>query len=121
MRDADVELFLGRLLQTGVLIAGAVVAIGGAIYLVHHGAAHPDNRVFHSEPVDLRTLTGILHDVRAGSGRGIIQFGLLLLIATPIARVAFSVYAFAREHDYRYVAITLIVLGLLLYSLFSSV
>jgi uncharacterized membrane protein len=48
-----------------------------------------------------------------------IQLGLLFLIATPVARVAFSVYAFMRERDKTYVIITLIVLAILLYSLFG--
>jgi uncharacterized membrane protein len=51
------------------------------------------------------------------AAKGIIQFGLLFLIATPIARVAFSVIAFALQRDRVYVSVTLIVLGLLLYSL----
>ncbi|PYT34851.1 MAG: DUF1634 domain-containing protein, partial [Acidobacteria bacterium] len=46
-------------------------------------------------------------------GRGIIQLGLLLLIATPIARVAYLVYAFARPGDRLYALIALIVLLLL--------
>jgi uncharacterized membrane protein len=45
------------------------------------------------------------------------QLGLLILIATPLARVAFSVAAFATEHDWTYVAVTLIVLAVLLYGL----
>jgi uncharacterized membrane protein len=55
-----------------------------------------------------------------GSGRGWIQLGLLLLIATPVARVAFSVYAFARQRDFLYVGVTLIVLTVLLFGLFSQ-
>ena len=53
-------------------------------------------------------------------GQAIIQFGLLLLIATPVARVAFSAVGFAIERDSMYVVITLIVLAILLYSLFGS-
>ena len=51
-------------------------------------------------------------------GRGIIQLGLLLLIATPVARVVFSVIGFVRQRDFVYVVLTLIVLAVLLYSLF---
>ena len=54
-------------------------------------------------------------------GRGIIQLGLLLLIATPVARVAFSIYGFAEERDGRYVTFTCIVFAILMYSLFASV
>ena len=49
--------------------------------------------------------------------RSLIQFGLLLLIATPIARVAFSVIAFAVERDRLYVAFTIVVLMVLVWSL----
>jgi uncharacterized membrane protein len=48
------------------------------------------------------------------------QLGLLLLIATPIVRVAFSAVAFALEGDKMYVLFTLLVLAVLLYSLFGS-
>jgi uncharacterized membrane protein len=51
---------------------------------------------------------------------GLIQLGLLLLIATPVARVVFSVAGFAIERDWMYVVITLLVLLTLLYSLASS-
>jgi uncharacterized membrane protein len=47
-----------------------------------------------------------------------VQLGVLLLIATPVARVAFSALAFARQRDYTYVALTLFVLAVLLCSLF---
>jgi uncharacterized membrane protein len=76
--------------------------------------------VFHREPDNLTSTTAILHGALGMSGRAIIQLGLLLLIATPVARVLFSAIAFALERDYLYVLITLIVLGILLYSLFES-
>jgi uncharacterized membrane protein len=50
----------------------------------------------------------------------LIQLGLLLLIATPIARVGCSIVGFAIERDRMYVAFTLIVLAILLYSLLGS-
>ncbi len=115
--DTATELFLGHLLRTGVIIAGSVVLAGAAIYLIRHGLQSPDYHAFRGEPADLRTIRGIVGEMVHLRGRGVIQFGLLLLIATPIARVAFSVYAFARERDFRYVLITLLVLGLLLFSL----
>jgi uncharacterized membrane protein len=65
-------------------------------------------------------VSAILHGALGMSGRAIIQLGLLLLIATPVARVLFSAIAFAIEHDYMYVFITLVVLAILLYSLFGA-
>ena len=118
--DQYVEELIGNLLQTGVTLASAVVLLGGSIYLVRHGLAAPQYHVFMGEPSDLRTMAGIVRDALTLRGRGIIQLGLLLLIATPIARVAFSVAAFAVQRDRLYVAITLIVLAILLYSVTSG-
>jgi uncharacterized membrane protein len=114
------DAIIGNLLRTGVTLAAALVLIGGLIYLFRHGAERPGYAVFRGEPADLRTLTGILHDVRSLRGRGIIQLGLLVLIATPVARVAFLAFAFARQRDMLYTAVALIVLALLAFSLFGQ-
>jgi uncharacterized membrane protein len=111
------DLIVGNLLRVGVALSGAIVLVGGLIYLVRHGAEAPGYHVFRGEPADLRTLGGIFRDAVALRGRGIIQLGLLLLIATPVARVAYLVYAFARQRDRLYAAIALIVLVLLAYGL----
>jgi uncharacterized membrane protein len=115
--DEQVEQIVGHLLRAGVMAAAAVVVVGGILYLIRYGTAVPDYRVFHSEPSDLRSLSGIVRDALAGRRRGLIQMGLLLLITTPVARVAFSVFAFAQQRDRTYVLVTLIVLALLMYSL----
>jgi uncharacterized membrane protein len=101
----------------GVTLAAAVVLFGGSIYLVRHGRTAPQYRVFRGEPADLRTISGIVKEALVFQGRGLIQLGLLLLIATPVARVAFSVAAFAIQRDRLYVVVTLIVLAVLVYSL----
>ena len=86
----------------------------------HFGENPADYRVFRGEPSDFRTISGVIQSVISGRGRGLIQLGLLLLIATPIARVAFSIVGFALERDRMYVVFTLIVLAILLYSLLGS-
>jgi len=111
----------GNLLRVGVTIAATVVLAGAVIYLLRHGGESPHYRVFHGEPSDLRTVTGIWRMTLTGHGRGLIQLGLLLLIATPIARVAYSLADFARRRDRLYVVVTLIVLAVLLYSLLGKV
>jgi uncharacterized membrane protein len=115
--DEKVETMMGNLLRAGVLLAATVILLGGLIYLVRHGTAQPNYQIFRGEPADLKTLRGIWDDALSFRGRGIIQLGLLLLILTPVARVVFSVYAFARQQDWIYVTFTLIVLALLLYGL----
>ena len=118
--DERVEGVIGNLLRWGVILAAAVVLAGGAIHLFRYGATISDYRVFHGEPSDLRNVSGILKGAFSWNSRGLIQFGLLLLIATPVARVAFSVVAFALQKDRTYVVVTLIVLGVLLYSLMRA-
>jgi len=115
--DQQVEQTIGNLLRFGLIIATAVVLVGAVIYLLRHGSEPPQYSVFHGEPADLRGINGILHDAAELSGRGLIQLGLLLLLATPVARVAFSIAAFALQRDHLYVVVTLIVMGVLLYSI----
>jgi uncharacterized membrane protein len=115
--DEKVQTNMGNMLRVGVVAAGTVILLGGLLYLVRHGTAKPSYQMFRGEPVDLRSLRGIWGDAVSFRGRGIIQLGLLILIATPIARVVFSVFAFARQRDWIYVSFTLMVLGLLIYSL----
>jgi uncharacterized membrane protein len=118
--DQRVDEIIGNLLRAGVILAAAVVLLGGVLYLAQHSSTLPDYRVFRGEPAYLRGVPGIVTDARALDGRGLIQLGLLLLLATPIARVAFSVLAFALQRDRTYVVVTVIVLVVLLYSLGSA-
>ena len=117
LTDEQMDRIISILLRSGVLISALVVLGGGILYLIRYGAAFPQYGVFRGEPADLRSLSGIVKDVVSFHSRGIIQFGLLLLVATPVARVTFSIFAFALQRDRAYVIITLIVLGVLLYSL----
>ena len=114
------DVIVGNLLRVGVALSGAIVFAGGLVYLVRHGTEAPDYRVFRGEPVDLVTIGGIFREAVGFRGRGIIQLGLLLLIATPVARVAYLVYAFARQGDRLYSVIALIVLVLLAYGLMGG-
>lgn len=115
--DTRVEQLMGNLLRAGVLLAAAIVLIAGVLYLVRHPGQEPDHHLFHGEPKALTSVGSVIALALTGNARGLIQLGLLVLIATPIARVLFSVYAFARQRDYLYVGITLVVLTLLVYSL----
>jgi uncharacterized membrane protein len=118
--DQRFEELIANLLRTGVALSATVVLIGAVLYLARYGFTPANYRVFHGEPAELRSVHGILGYAVHLHGRGIIQMGLLVLIATPVARVAFSVFGFARERDRMYVGFTLVVLVVLLYSLFGS-
>jgi len=118
--DRKVEDLVGNLLRAGVLLSAFVVFCGGSVYLARHGNEPSGYRVFRGEPNDLRTIPGVLRETFSLQGRGIIQLGLLLLIATPVARVALAILGFAAERDRMYVGFATIVLVILLYSLFGS-
>lgn len=115
--DEKVEGIIGVLLRTGVLSAAFVVLVGALCYMAHYGGATPEYHVFRGEPTQLRSVTGVAGSAFGGSCRGVIQLGLLMLIATPIARVLFSVFAFGLQRDWTYVVVTLIVFSVLVYSL----
>jgi uncharacterized membrane protein len=116
-RDEAVEQLLGNLLRAGVVLAAVVTAVGGILYLAQYGGMPAGHRVFAGEPAELRSVRDIIAGALALRSRSVIQLGLLLLIATPIARVAFALLAFARQRDGSYVLISALVLGLLLFSL----
>ncbi|CAL1516415.1 DUF1634 domain-containing protein [Chitinophaga sp. MM2321] len=115
--DKDIQQLIGWQLRIGVIVSSVVVSIGGIIYLYRHGHEQPAYGTFTGVREGLNNLPGILHGVMAGQGRDIIQLGVVLLIATPIIRILFSVIAFLIEKDYLYVVITLIVLGVITLSM----
>ena len=116
----QVEQRIGTLLRVGVALAAAIVALGAAVYLAHHGAELPEYHVFRGEPAALRSVGGIFARAFDLRGTGLIQLGLLVLMATPVARVVLALFAFARQRDRLYVAVALFVLAVLLYSIAGS-
>lgn len=117
LEEEQMEILVGTLLRWGVMIAAVVALIGGVLFLLRFGGTPVDYRTFRGEPALLSTVGGILGGVAALEPRAIVQLGLLLLIATPVARVALSLVAFAKLKDGRYVVITAIVLAVLIWSL----
>jgi uncharacterized membrane protein len=117
VNDERAEQIIGTLLRVGVMLAALVITAGGVLYLWRHGQEHPDYATFHGIADELKHPGSILQAALGGRGRALIQLGLLLLISTPVARVAFSVFAFERQRDWTYVGITLVVLAVLAYSL----
>ena len=120
MDDRRLETVMGRLLQAGVLLAAAVVTIGAAAYLVQHHADRVDYRSFVPGGPGLCTFPGILRSAAHLESLGIIQLGLLILIATPVARVGLAIVGFALERDRLYTVVSVIVLLILLASLMHA-
>ncbi|MGI2904395.1 DUF1634 domain-containing protein [Tolypothrix sp. VBCCA 56010] len=118
--EQQLENLLSNLLKYGVLIASAVVLLGGILYLIRHGAEPAEYHFFRGTPSKFRSPTSVVEAVFSGSSRGIIQLGLLLLIATPIVRVIVSLLAFVRQRDLIYIFVNLFVLAALTYSLIGA-
>ncbi len=118
--DEKLQLVVSKLLISGVVLSAAVVLTGAVGFLIVHGDTAADYHSFHGVPAYLRSVPGIWRAVMTLDWRAVIQLGLLLLIATPVARVGFSLVAFAMEKDRAYVALTAGVLAILLYSLTSQ-
>jgi uncharacterized membrane protein len=116
--DEQVDQWLGQILRWGVIVAGLVLAAGGVILLARHAAEPAEGHTFHGEPAELRDPAGIVGAAAGGEARGVIALGLLLLVATPVARVVFAGYAFLRERDWLYVAVAGFVLVVLLAGVF---
>jgi uncharacterized membrane protein len=117
--DADrrMEIAIGQMLRYGVILSGLVVALGGALYLGASKGVVVSYASFRAAKPELRTIAGIMHGVAAHDAASLIQLGILMLVATPIVRVVFCLVGFTLERDKTYIAISLLVLGILTYSL----
>jgi uncharacterized membrane protein len=115
--DQRIETWVGVMLRTGVMLAAAVVLSGGVLFLVQNRGPRTNFHQFHGEPPHLLSIAGIVHGVAMGDARSLIMLGLLLLIATPVARVGMCIVGFAFERDRLYIAVSSFVMVILLYSL----
>jgi uncharacterized membrane protein len=116
--DLKMEIAISRMLRAGVSVAAVVVLVGWICYLWQAHGVVSDYRHFHGVPSPADRLTPVFEGIRHLDSRSIIRLGILLLIATPIMRVAFCVYSFAVQKDKVYVLISSVVLTVLLYSFF---
>lgn len=116
IQDTDMENVIGYLLRYGVLTSSLIVLIGGTVYLIRHGHQLTAYREFLGEPDKFRKPGLMWQAVMRGEGRPLIMLGLLVLIATPIARIAFSILGYLLEKDYLYTALTVIVLLVILWN-----
>jgi len=122
IKDKDISLIIGQILRWGVYLSLSVAVIGGIIYLTAKGDhMSMQHRLFIEKDENLlqlvkETLKGVVH----GDGLSIIELGILLLIATPLTRVIFSLWAFKQENDRMYVLITFIVLTIIFVSILTG-
>lgn len=115
MSDEGFQVAISRVLRIGVTLSAAFIVAGviGSFLAGWEGSLIGAAPGIVAPTAFTQLRTGLL-ELRPIA---ITQLGLLLLIATPVTRVAVSVAGFARERDALYVAITLGVLAILLASL----
>ena len=119
-KDTDLQAVIGWILRIGVILSMFIVAIGGILFIYRHGHSIPDYRKFNNIPDFIRNPSGILEGVIHLKGQAIIQLGIMLLIATPVMRVAFAIIGFLLEKDYLYTLISLVVLSIIIISMVSG-
>jgi uncharacterized membrane protein len=115
--EEQVDRTIGVLLRVGVATSAAVVILAAIWYHAQVTPDPPAYHTFHGVPAALRSPVAIIHAALQGQASAWIQVGLLILIATPVARVAYSIAAFALQRDWTYVAVTCVVLAVLMYGL----
>ncbi len=117
----DMNAIISGVLLYGVIVSTILVLAGVVILFVSTPQSFPGtlgqltSSNYGKPTLDLSQL---LSGVAAANPIYMIQLGLIVLLATPVARVAASVIMFAVERDRTYVVITLVVLGVLLFGLF---
>jgi len=126
------ELVISYALRAGVLLSAAVILIGISWFALAQDTGYvrvlphhlQDILTFHQQsgPGFFPTsLQAIITGAAAGKPYAIIGLGIVLLILTPIVRVALSVFFFLAQRDWLYAGITLFVLAVLTFSLFSGI
>lgn len=121
LADHDIEVIVGTLLRYGVMTASIIVLLGGVYFLIQHGQSPvPSYHHFVGESIGYTTFTGIVDGASALQAKAIVQLGVMVLIATPILRILFSLIGFTLEKDKLYIGITLLVLCVILLSTFGG-
>ncbi len=115
-----IDIAISWLLRGGVLLSVFTVLVGLIVSFRHHPDYFSSQTALglltHSKLDYPNSIPTVLHGVGEGRGQAIVMLGLLLLIATPVARVAFSIVMFAIERDRLYAVITAGVLLILMIS-----
>jgi len=107
--DEKMEWAMGLLLRLGVLLAATVVIAGGGMYLADHHGEHVGYKHFVGHPISVRHPA----EITGPTSLAVLDVGILLLVAVPIARVAFAAVAFLRERDWLYTAVSVLILAVL--------
>jgi len=113
------EKVLSGVLTAGVIAAAITAIIGGALFLSQRGGETTQISPFVGQPSWLTSPLAIVPAALHADALAVMQLSVLILIATPVVRVACSLVLFVMKRDGLYVAVTLVVLALLAVGLFG--
>lgn len=114
------RVWISMILRLGVITSALLILTGGILFLIQHPNENPTFKVFSGQPDRLKHIKSIFSQAIQLKSRSVIQAGILVLIATPVLRVFFSLIEFLIHKDWIFVLITTIVLSGLFYSLFGG-
>lgn len=116
--EKDLQSLIGNLLRIGVIIAMTIVIAGTFLFLWQHGKETADYSQFNEQ--DVFSFPGFFHQLMNGESTAIVDLGVMVLIATPVARVLFTMIGFWLEKDRLYTVIAFIVLCIIIFSMLSG-
>jgi uncharacterized membrane protein len=116
---------LGVVLRSGVLLSGLIIALGTTLFITNHSLDDTSAYLTYNPAMIPHgnfpaSLTSIASGLTSLDPSSIIQLGFLILLATPVARVALSLFLFAAERDRMFVYLTAAVLAILLFSMLAT-
>jgi uncharacterized membrane protein len=114
------EAGIARVLRSGVAISLLLIVAGTALSFVHHPEYLRSLVALDrlTRPgIAMHSVAEVLAGLALGRGQAVVALGLLVLLATPVIRVALSLALFLRYRDRTFAALTFVVLVLLFVSL----
>jgi uncharacterized membrane protein len=101
-------------LGTGIAAAALVLAVALVDFLRRHPGASFSSFLTNNPIQNYLTFSGLITGIEQGHSQALLTLGILILVATPLARVATGAYYFHRAGDRTLARIALTVLALLL-------
>ena len=117
MKEKLIQLLFGKILLVGLWISLIITLFGGLFYITQYGNEVPSYHLFHKKALSI-TSAHVWDDALRFSPYAIIQIGIYILVLTQLLRVALVTWYYFKMHDRKFVAFSLFILVVLIFSLF---
>lgn len=117
--ELRIQARMGRILFWGMMASALIIVIGGVLFLLAYGGSPPDFFNFNASGRHVKTVAGVVSGIAAYRGGAIIEAGILLLVLFQYVRVIMSALMFARLRHWFFVGVSLFILAVLVYGLFT--